>query len=177
MQKDDVMKFDTVLPEDFSGLFYFTNYTEEDFVGVWGGKGYRFPALSTSPMVIPEHSPIEIQNIRKKFAKDLAEREFFKTRKYESLRVREGEKDDMGILHPRAHGMEHAGTYSMSDLTSFIQKALDPLPISKATVTKMGKPTMEEIVKRNDDGDISTAPIKNEKDLEKLAKGEVLPKV
>jgi len=66
------MKYETTLPEDFDGVFRFNNWSNADFVGGWGGKKYIFAAETTSPMVIPEHSPLEIQYIRKKFAKDLA---------------------------------------------------------------------------------------------------------
>jgi len=59
-----IMKYETSLPEDFTGVFYFTNWSNEDFVGKWGGKQYTFAAETTSPMVIPEHSPLEIQHIR-----------------------------------------------------------------------------------------------------------------
>ena len=86
MQDDkSIMKYETVLPPDFDGVFRFTNWTKEDFVGIWGSKEYHLPALSTSPMVIPDHSPLEIQHIRKKFAKDLAEREFYKSAKYKAF--------------------------------------------------------------------------------------------
>ena len=82
----EVMAHEPVLPEDFDGTFRFTNPSEEDFIGEWGSKEYHFPAGKTVPMVMPEYSPIEIQHIRKKFAKNLAEREFYKSKGYETMR-------------------------------------------------------------------------------------------
>lgn len=159
MQNNDIMKMERVLPEDFNGVFEFTNWTDEEFIGKWGGKEYRFPPQSRSPMLIPEHSPIEVQNIRKKFAKDLAEREFFKTPKYEVLRLREGVKDELGMVQPRAQGMSHAGQYTLVDLVPFIQKCLEPLPIKKATVTVAPKPNVEENLTRNKHGQLNSEAI------------------
>lgn len=171
------MKYETTLPEGFTGTFYFTNYSDEEFAAKWDGKEYIFPAGTTSPMIIPEHSPLEIQQIRKKFAKDLAEREFFKTKHYEHLRLREGVKDEYGMLIPRGQGMGHAGTYSMDMLTPLIQKALEQLPASSAFVRKAPTVRLEEKLTRNADGEIGTAPIKTDKDLESLAKGTMEARV
>ncbi len=150
----DIMKYETTLPEDFDGVFRFTNWTSADFIGRWAGKEYHFPAMTTSPMVIPEHSPLEVQNIRKKFAKDLAEQEFFRTKKYEKIRQREGNRDELGMIQPRGQGMSHAGTYSMDDLAPFIQKCLEPLPVSRAVRTDAPKAKLEEKLSRTDRGDL-----------------------
>lgn len=153
------MKYERVLPEDFDGVFQFTNWTNEEFVGRWGGKEYRFAPESRSPMVIPEHSPLEVQSIRKKFAKDLAEREFFKTGKYETYRLREGIKDEMGMIQPRGNGMSHAGAYNLQDLVPFIQRCLEPLPVKKAVVTVAPKENIEANLTRNKHGKLNSEAI------------------
>jgi hypothetical protein len=157
-QKNDIMKYDNVLPEDFDGVFMFTNWSDEDFKGVWGSVEYMFPALTTSPMVMP-FSPVEIQNIRKKFAKDLAEREYFKSKHYASLQKQEGTPGNRTM-----NSIHQAGTYTMNELTPFIQKALDPLPVAKAEVRRVGRPSLEKSISRG------TAAIKTDGDLERLAK-------
>lgn len=163
------MKYETTLPEDFDGVFRFTNWSEEDFVGVWGGKEYHFPAMSTSPMVIPEHSPLEVQNIRKKFAQDLAEREFFKTKRYEKIRQREGNRDELGMIQPRGYGMSHAGTYSLDDLAPFIQKSLEPLPVARAVRTTAPKVKIEDHISRTDQGDLITEVVDQKTSLREKA--------
>lgn len=159
------MKYDTTLPEDFTGVFYFTNWSNEEFIGKWGGKSYHFAAETTSPMLIPEHSPLEVQHIRKKFAKDLAEREFYKTENYNRLLSQERNPDGS----PRASGIHVAGSYSIDQLTPYIQKCLQPLPVSKAIVTKEEAPPLEEKLSRNEDGELNTAAIGLKDNLRKKA--------
>lgn len=165
MNEDNIMKYETVLPEDFDGVFRFTNPTDEDFIGKWGGKEYKYPAQTTSPMIIPEHSPLEIQNIRKKFAKDLGEREFFKSPAYAKLRLQEINTDGT----PRLNSIHMAGTYSTDNLTSFIQQCLKPLPISKALVTEMQKEKLEDKLTRDDDGELNTVAIDKKTSLKDKA--------
>lgn len=167
----EFMKPATTLPVGFNGVFHFTNWSDQEFVGVWGKKEYHFPAKSTSPMLIPEHSPLEIQHIRKKFAKDLAEREFFKSQKYESLRAVEGPIEG-GTITPRLASSLSANTYTDTDLIALIQRALEPLPVQEAFVAPIQGVSVEDKLTRNDDGELNTAAIKSDKDLEKLAKGE-----
>lgn len=161
------MKRESVLPVDFDGVFRFTNWSDEDFVGVWGSREYHYPAQTTSPMIIPEHSPLEIQHIRKKFAKDLAEREYFKSQGYQTLRGTEGTPGNrvMNSIH-------QAGTYSINELTPFIQRALEPLPVGKATVVQVKRPKLEDILSRDEEGNPNTGAVRTDKDLEKLAKGK-----
>lgn len=167
----EVMKHETTLPEDFGGVFYFTNWTEEEFVGVWGKKEYHFAPLSTSPMIIPEHSPVEIQHIRKKFAKDLAEKYFFKTRNYEQLRAIEGVRDPAtGMINPALGSSMRANSYNLDMLAPYIQKCLEPLPASKIKVTVKETETMEERLRINEDGRPVTGAIKSDADLSKLAR-------
>ena len=108
------------LPADFDGVFRFTNWTDSDFESKWGGIKYTFPALKTTPILIPSATPLEIQSIRKKFAKELAEREFFQSKKVKDL-----DKKNEGS------NFQGAVTYTENDLTSFIQKALSPLPVGQ----------------------------------------------
>lgn len=169
MNEQNIMKHDTLLPEDFTGVFQFTNWTEEEFVGVWGKKEYHFPAKSMSPMLMYEYTPYEVQYIRKKFAKDLAEREFFKGRMYETMRLREGERDELGMIKPRGQGMSHAGQYSVDTLTPFIQKCLEPLEIKKATVTPAPIIPIEEVLTRNDEGELNTEPVNPKQSLKEKA--------
>lgn len=160
-----IMKYEKMLPEDFDGVFRFTNWTDEDFVGKWGGKEYVFPALSTSPMIIPEHSPLEIQHIRKKFAKDLGEREFFKSASYKKLQAQERNSDGT----PKLNSIQQAGTYSTESLTSFIQKCLEPLPIKKAIVQEAQKEKLEDKLSRNEDGELNSEAIDKKTSLKQKA--------
>ena len=138
MEKD-IMRFEHVLPEDFDGTFRFTNWSDEDFVGRWGGREYVFPKQTTSPMVITEATPLEVQQIRKKFAKDLAEREFTKGEAFQRLLKQERNADGTG----RLNSMHQAGSYGIDQLTPFIQKCLEPLPVSHAAVKAAPKEDLE----------------------------------
>lgn len=161
-----IMTYERTLPENFSGVFHFTNWSNEDFVAKWGGKEYLYPAQTTSPMIIHEHSPLEIQNIRKKFAKDLAEREFYKSKEYSLMRGQEGMPGNRTM-----NSIHQAATYSMDDLTPFIQKALTALPVSQAVIRNQSKVELVEKLSKDEDGNINTAAVKKDKDLEDLAKG------
>ena len=160
-----VMKYEATLPEDFDGVFRFTNWTDEDFVGVWGGKEYHFTAERTSPMIMPEFSPLEIQHIRKKFAKNLGEREFFKSQQYGTLKKQE--RNDDGTV--RLNSIHSAATYNMDQLTPFIQKCLEPLPISKAIVNEAPRETVEEKLTRNDEGELNTKAVDRKTSLRQKA--------
>ncbi len=161
-----IMKYDTTLPEDFDGVFRFTNWSNEEFIGGWGGKKYIFAAETTSPMVIPEHSPLEIQYIRKKFAKDLAEREFYKSQSYKTLMKQERNADGS----PRLNGIHSAGTYSVDQLAPLIQRCLEPLPISKALVQTIEKTPVEETLSRNSKGKLNTEAIDGSESLTEKAR-------
>lgn len=113
---------ENILPADFDGQFRFTNWTDEDFKAKWDGVEYTFPANKMTPMTIMSATPLEIQNIRKKFAKELAVNEFYKTKKFKGM-------DD------KKHGQNPA-IYTDSDLIPLIQKCLEPLEIGRLTATK-----------------------------------------
>lgn len=159
------MQVEKMLPEDFDGTFRFTNFTDEDFVGKWGGKEYVFPANSTSPIVMMEHTPLEIQQIRKKFAKDLAEREFFKSQQYGKLMQQERNVDGS----PRNAGIQGAGTYSLDDLAPLIQKCLVSLPVGKVSVFEPPKVKIEDMLSRNEAGEPNTEVVDQKKSLRKKA--------
>lgn len=166
LDKPKVLQYESILPEDFDGTFKFTNWTDEDFIGVWGGKEYHFPAGTRSPMIIPEHSPIEIQNIRKKFAKDLAEREFYKSKSYGNFINQERNPDGSA----RLNSIQQAASYSLDNLVPFIQRCLDPLPEGKASVTVAAKEKVEDKLSLNENGEPSTEVIDQKTSLRAKAK-------
>lgn len=165
------MKYESTLPEDFDGVFKFTNWSDEEFVGVWGKKEYHFPANATSPMIIPEHSPLEIQHIRKKFAKDLAEREFFKGQRYETYRKPEGELGNRTMA-----GIHTANAYTLDDLKDGIQKCLKPLEVQRAFVAPVQEIPLESKLTTNDDGELNTIAVDKKASLkERALSGKGLP--
>ena len=164
--KSDIMQIERVLPENFDGTFRFTNWTDEDFIGKWGSKEYRFPAGTTSPIVMTGQTPLEIQQIRKKFAKDLAEREFFKGTDYTRLLSQERNPDGT----PRVGSIHGAATYSLDMLTPYIQKCLEPLPLAKATVKEANRVPLESKLSRNEDGDLNSEVISEKISLKERAK-------
>lgn len=163
--EQNILTYESVLPRDFDGTFKFTNWTEEDFIGKWGSKEYRYPAGTSSPMIILDQTPLEIQSIRKKFAKDLAEREYFKSQQYQKLLAQE--KNNDGSV--RLNSIHQAGTYSLETLTPYIQKCLSPLPLSEAQVTESVKEPLEDKLSRNDEGEVNTKAIDSKVSLKKKA--------
>lgn len=125
----------SVLPSDFDGVFRFTNWTDTEFKAKWGGVEYTFPAQKTIPLVIPNATPLEVQNIRKKFAKELAILEFYKTPKF------------IGMNTISPGGIP--ALYTDSDLTPFIQRCLEPLPIAHAVAKPIPKDTETRYRKDN----------------------------
>lgn len=146
------MQFDTILPEGFDGTFRFTNASEEDFVGKWGGNEYLYPARKTTPMVIYDATPLETQNIRKKFAKDYAVREFFKSLKGKALESQEKNPDGSA----RFNSIHQAPQYNESDLAPYIQQCLEPLEMAVPQVAEAPKMNIEENLSRDEEGDIRT---------------------
>ncbi len=159
------MKVETTLPEDYDGTFRFTNWTDEDFVAKWDSKEYTFPAQTTSPMIIPNQTALEIQQIRKKFAKDLAEREFTKVKAFKDLLKQERNPDGT----PKTHSIFMAAMYTISALTPLIQRALEPLPVSRANVKEASRPKLEDSLSRNSDGELNTEVIDKKTSLREKA--------
>ena len=158
------MEYEAVLPEDFDGVFRFSNFSDEDFIGVWNKKEYLFPALSTVPMVMTEQSPIEIQHIRKHFAKKLAEREFFKGPDYKDKQGQEGTSGNRTMS-----GIHQASTYTMDELAPLIQKCLLPLKDAKLTSKPVVTHSVEEKLSRDDDGNLNTEAIDSKASLKSKA--------
>ena len=157
---EEIMKYEPVLPEDFDGTFKFSNFSDEDFTAVWNKKEYTFPANSTVPMIMTEHSPIEIQHIRKHFAKKLAEREFFKSDDYKLKAGQEGTPGNRTMT-----GIHQAATYTLDELAPYIQKCLLPMKDAKLTSRPVKTHSIEEKLTRNDDGELNTEAIDGKKSL------------
>lgn len=151
----------TTLPEDFDGNFYFTNWSEEDFTGKWGGKSYTYPASKTSKMIIVDATPLEIQSIRKKFAKEFAEREFFNSP--EAKRMEAQEKNPDGT--PRFNKFQQAAQYTMNDLKPYIQRCLEPLAIAPQVITTVEKENIEDKLSRDEDGELNTTVVRQRQPL------------
>lgn len=143
------------LPVDFDGVFRFTNATDSDFKAKWNNIEYTFPAQKTTPMIIPGATPEEVQHIRKKFAKELAVQEFYKTAKFRKLNTHV----PGGV----------PSTYTDSDLTPFIQKCLEPLPLAQATMQAAPKVLDESNFRRDEEGRPVTKILDKSKSL--LAEG------
>ncbi len=152
-------KFTQVLPSNWDGRFPFTNDFDEDFVFVWAKKAYLFPAHKTVDMMKMNfnHTPLEVQQIRKFAAKRLAEREFFKSDKARQL---EGiEKDAQG--YAKLNSFQNARTYTDDDLKDVIQRCLTPLPEANALMADADVRDIEKELHRNDEGDLTTKVIKD----------------
>jgi hypothetical protein len=166
MTEKELMKVENTLPEDFDGIFYFSNYSDENFVGKWDNKEYVFPAHTMSPLIIPNASLLDIQQIRKKLAKDLAEREYHKGPQYRILLKQE--RNDDGS--PRLSSFQKAGTYSENDLVELIQMGLRPLPIKRATVKAAAGIPLEQKLSKDEEGRIQTRVVKQGQGLDQLKK-------
>lgn len=115
-------------PEDFDGVFKFTNATDEDFVTLWNNKEYTYPAGKTVPMVIANESLENIQQIRKYFAKRLAEREYLKSKDFK--KIANGIKNSSGMSGATAV----QSSYNESELQPWIDECLKPLEIGRQKV-------------------------------------------
>jgi hypothetical protein len=113
------------------GVFYFTNpglakFTDKfgnestDFSTLWNNKEYTFKGKTTVPLLIPNTTPEEVQNIRKQFAKNYATKWFFTTKRYKDL-VKKG-----GYI-PATYDED-------TEFKDVIQACLTPLPKSQAEV-------------------------------------------
>lgn len=107
---------------EFVGVFYFTNWTDEDYVHLWNNQEYTFPKKSMVPLIMPKETSEAIQEIRKRFAYDLAVREFYSGKEYQRL-VKLGNK--AGGIPP---------IFDEKILEPMIEKCLNPLPLAKAQV-------------------------------------------
>lgn len=121
--------------EDFTGVFYFTNPTKVDRKRLWNNKEYVFPAESTVPLIIPSETLENIQEIRKRFAKDMA-----------LERVYGGEKvlDRNGsVIFDYMKAKEMGGglppTFSEKILEPFIEECLKPMAVKRAKIQEAPK--------------------------------------
>lgn len=116
------------ITKEFSGVFHFTNPTDEDFVHLWNNKEYTFPANKTVPLIIPNETLENIQEIRKRFAYDLALREFYKGKVYKAL-VIQGNKSAGGV----------PPLFDEKILEPMIEQCLKPMPVARAIVKEVKK--------------------------------------
>lgn len=169
-------KYVQVLPSGWDGRFPFTNDSDEDFVFVWAKKGYLLPARKTVDMMKIgfNSTPLEVQQIRKFAAKKWAEREFYKSTKYEALRGFEGTRDENGVVNARLTSFQSARSYSEDELKDGIQKCLSPLPEVQAMVMQNSIEVQTEAnLRRDDDGEFINKVI-DEKKTNSLAPGEII---
>ncbi len=116
------------ITKEFSGVFNFTNPTDEDFVHLWNNKEYTFPANKTVPLIIPNETLENIQEIRKRFAYDLATREFYKGKAYKALVIM-GNKSAGGV----------PPLFDEKLLEPMIEACLKPMPADRARVREVKK--------------------------------------
>lgn len=133
---------DTTKP--FDGSFKFTNLTNEDFVGKWDSKDYIFPAMTTSPIIIMDATPKQVEFIRKKFARDLAEREFFRSSRVKGLEA----QNPIG----QGNSIHSAASYVESELSSYVQKCLEPMPIVEAKIKENKIHDIEKVLHKDSKG-------------------------
>ncbi len=149
-----------VLPEDFDGVFRFTNFTNGEFKAKWNSVEYTFPPMKTTPLIIAGATPEEVQNIRKKFAKELAVEIFYGTKKFKDM-----DKNPTG-------DWKRSATYTESDLAPFIQRCLEPLPAAQAKARALPKDDGEKYHK-DEEGKPVTRILKANESLRKEASGIV----
>ncbi len=70
---------------------------------------------------------------------------------------------------PRLNGIHSAGTYTEGDLKEYIQRCLEPLPVSQAIVTEKVKERIEDKLTRNDDGELNTSVVDQKTSLKAKA--------
>lgn len=116
------------------GVFFFTNpgiYKGKDREGnltkdwkkLWNNKEYTFKANTTSPFIIANEPPENVQKIRKMFAKAYATDCFHQSKRYQEL-VKKG-----GYI-PATYDED-------SEYLEYIQSCLTPLPKSQMEVKEL----------------------------------------
>jgi hypothetical protein len=96
--------------EEFSGVFMFTNPTDQERKYLWNNKEYTFPPQSTVPLIIPTET---LENIR-----------FYEGAEYKRMK-------EMG------NGMPP--TFDDKILEPMIEECLKPLPMSRASIKQASK--------------------------------------
>lgn len=173
--KKDIMEREKMLPENFDGIVRFTNWSDEDFVGRYNSKDYEFKANTTSPLfnvdltgpdgMLKLASPLELINITKKFALDLAIREWGKSQWYKDNLKRERNADGS----PRGQGLQGAATYSIDQLAPLIQKGLYRYTESKVKVETVTRPKLEEKLSKNEKGKQNSKAVEDGASMASLA--------
>lgn len=143
-----------MLPEGFTGVFHFTNYTDHDFESMWNSVKYTFPANSTVPLIIPEESPLQIQEIRKKFARELATAVFYESDKY---KLREATAIPGSGAIP--------AIFTDADLAPYVQRCLEPLPMAHHTTETVEVDRTEKKMKTDGRGKRVTRVVQEGEDL------------
>lgn len=106
------------------GVFYFSNTSKEEFKALWNNVEYVFAPMSCSPILIPDHNAVQIQEIRKRFAFRWAEQQWFEGKEYKNM-------VKIGRDKPSARDDAH--------LEPLIQMCLTPLPLKPAKTEKISK--------------------------------------
>lgn len=121
--------------EDFSGVFMFTNPTKTERRRLWNNKEYVFPAESTVPLIIPTETLENIQEIRKRFAKDMALERLYEG---ETVYARDGKTVVFQYKKAKEMGNGLPPTFDEKILEPMIEECLKPLEIKRAEI-KEGK--------------------------------------
>lgn len=119
---------DSIINEEFSGVYYFTNPTKKERSYLWNNKEYVFPPESTVPLIIMGEPLENIQEIRKRFAYRMAEERWYEGEDYQKMKN-------------QGNGMPP--TRDDKVLNELIQECLKPLPIKQAVINQ-GKKTDDE---------------------------------
>jgi hypothetical protein len=126
-------------PEDFDGVFRFTNATDEDFKTLWNNVEYVYPAGKTVPMVIANSSLEEIQSIRKKFAKRLAEREYYKSKEFKKIAN--------GLKDPSFGRNVIQSSVDETLLQDYVDQCLKPLEIGHQKMKRLEEEKLQVVSK------------------------------
>ncbi len=136
-----------------NGVFYFTNSSKEEFIAVWNNISYNFKPKTTSPILIEEESSFGIQEIRKIWALQYAEREYLKSEEFKKY-----------LKYIKDNKIEHATPYTDSKLKSYIESCLEELDIVTAEVKQLPKNPVKAK---------STVGVKAEDELDKQYKSQI----
>jgi hypothetical protein len=126
-------------PEDFDGVFRFTNATDEDFKTLWNNVEYVYPAGKTVAMIISNESLENIQSIRKKFAKRLAEREYYKSKDFKKIAN--------GLKDPSMGRNVIQSSITETDLQPWVDECLKPLEIGNQKAKRLPEEKLDVIAK------------------------------
>lgn len=143
---------------EIDALIPFTNFTDEEFKAKWNNVEYTFPPQKRVPMatLIPSETQDGIRIIRAKFARELGEKMWYQTEKF----------NKMNEVTPG----RNPAPYTESDVAPFIQRCLEPLPVAKASSETL--PRGEFALKTDNKGKIVTKILDGDESL--LSQGSEL---